>query len=134
MEILALIILLGISLASLNRILHAFLVVLQCSIPSLGEIFSALGPYHVRGPEQAFILTLTKIEQLQGLIPSHILRGRPLYRDKGNHRTVKAQPVRMSLRPEPGYTIKLEGKKSLQPSWILLKADSISQVICLFLL
>lgn len=40
MEILALIILLGISLADLNRrILHAFLVVPQCPTPSLGEIF-----------------------------------------------------------------------------------------------
>ena len=39
----------------------------------------------------------------------------------------------MSLRPEPGCTIKLEGKKSLQPLMDkFLKADSISQVICLF--
>ena len=88
------------------------------------------------GPEQAFILTLTKIEQLQGPIPSHILRAVDPYRDTGTvARAVKAQPVRMSLRPEPGYTIKLEGKKSLQPLMDkFLKADSISQVICLFTL
>ena len=41
----------------------------------------------------------------------------------------------MSLRPETAYTIKLEGKKGLQPLLDkFLKADSMSQIICLFTL
>ena len=102
---------------------RAFLVVPECPTPLLGRdlLNSLRAMLQLGGPEQPLILTLTKTDQPeeQGPIPSHILQAvDPSVWDKGiPGRAIKAQPVRISLRPEAAYPnkrqypIKLEVKK-----------------------